>query len=84
MMMPIPLPVIYAQLKMLQFSPIDSGEKVGHLVLHKTLKSKFIIGGRQKTSATHIMHAFTRALARMWLSLNEEFSCPQPCLLIMS
>ena len=44
-------------------------------------KSKLIVNkdGRQKTSAMHMMHASNRALAQMWLGLNDEMSCRRCC-----
>lgn len=34
-----------------------------------------VIDGRQENGAMDIMQAITRALARMWLGLNEDLSC---------
>ena len=34
-----------------------------------------VMDGRQKTSAMHMMHASNRALAQLWLGLNDEMSC---------
>lgn len=49
---------------------LESWRKMGQWVLYD--KNNFIIDGRQKTSAMHIMHANNRALVRIWLGLNEE------------
>ncbi len=67
MMTSIAYPVTYTEQHASKNLPLEVGEK---LSVTQDTQSKFIIDGRQKTSAMHIMHAFTRALARMWLGLN--------------
>ena len=52
------------------FLPLEVGEKLGTecYTRHSANSSSMVV--KKKTSAMHITHAFTRALARMWLGLN--------------